>query len=133
MCVTPIREEVEDFLGRWVRVTRARDADRAADLFQRDPAPLVTFTDGARVGDWLDVRVRLGRDLERTIVEDVRVHHLEVLDVSDDVIGASFVYDISVRDIWGTPTTVARLASMTLVRTKDGLRIATAHFSIPPA
>lgn len=125
------RREVEAFLARWASLTQERDPERAADLFQRDPAPLVTFTDGQRAADWLDVRVRLGRDLERAIVEAIRVHHLEVRDVSEDAFAASFVYDLTVRDVWGITTTVTRVASMTLVRTKDGLRIAAAHFSVP--
>lgn len=128
-----LRREVEGFLSRWVERTQARDPERAADLFQRAPAPLVTFTDGQRANDWLDVRIRLGRDLERAIVERLQVHHVEVRDLSEDVVAVSFVYDLTARDMWGTSNTVTRLASMTLVRTKDGFRIATAHFSIPPA
>lgn len=127
------RREVEEFLARWVRVTSERDPERAADLFQRAPAPLVTFTDGQRAADWLDVRVRIGRDLERAVVDGLQFHHLEVREISDDAVAVSFVYDLSVRDVWGTSNTVTRLASMTLVRTKDGFRIATAHFSVPPA
>jgi hypothetical protein len=127
------RSEVEAFLARWVATTQARDAEHAADLFQREPAPLVTFTDGQRAHDWLDVRIRIGRDLARAIVERVEVHHVEAREVSEDAIAAAFVYDVHARDVWGTPTTLTRLASMTLVRTKDGLRIASAHFSAPPA
>ena len=127
------QDEAEEFLRRWAHETEVRDAERTADLFQREPAPLVTFSDGARAHDWLDVRVRLGRDLQRTIIDRVEVHHLEVREVSEDAIAASFVYDLHARDMWGTATTVTRLASMTLVRTKDGLRIATAHFSVPRA
>lgn len=125
--------EVEEFLSRWVQLTQTRDPERAADLFQRQPAPLVTFTDGQRAHDWLDVRVRLGRDLTRAIVERIELHHLETRDISDDSVAVSFVYDVHARDIWGMPTTAVRLGSMTLVRTKDGFRIATAHFSVPPA
>ena len=125
--------EVEDFLARWAAATTSREPERAADLFQRQPAPLVTFTDGQRAHDWLDVRVRLGRDLERTVIERVDVHHLEVRDVTDDAVAASFVYELHVRDIWGGRTTVTRLATMTLVTTKDGFRIASAHFSAPPS
>lgn len=127
-----VSAEVDEFLARWVRLTQAREPERAADLFQRDPAPLVTFTDGQRTHDWLDVRVRLGRDFERAIVERIEIHHVEAREISEDAIAASFVYDIHARDIWGTPNTATRLASMTLVRTKDGFRIAAAHFSVPP-
>lgn len=127
------RREVEEFLARWVTLTQERDPEHAADLFQRDPAPLVTFTDGQRASDWLDVRVRLGRDLERAIVDRLQVHHLDVRELAADAIAVSFVYDLTARDMWGISNTVTRLASMTLVRTKDGLRIASAHFSVPPA
>ena len=126
------RDEVDEFLARWVRLTEAREPERTADLFQRDPAPLVTFTDGQRAHDWLDVRIRLGRDFERAIIGRIEVHHVESREISDDAIAVSFVYDLHARDIWGTPSTATRLASMTLVRTKDGLRIASAHFSVPP-
>lgn len=127
------RSEVEEFLARWAATTEARDAERAADLFQREPAPLVTFSDGQRAHDWLDVRIRIGRDLARAIVERIEVHHVEAREVSAETLAASFVYDVHARDMWGTPTTLTRLASMMLVRTKDGLRIASAHFSAPPA
>lgn len=125
--------EVEEFLGRWSRVTQARDVERVADLFERDPSPLVTFTDGQRAHDWLDVRVRLGRDFARAIVDRIEIHHLEARAISEDAVAVSFVYDLTVRDMWSLPATVTRCASMTLVRTKDGFRIATAHFSVPPA
>lgn len=125
------RVEVEGFLRRWTSAHEARNAERAADLFQRDPAPLVTFSDGERVASWLDVRVRLGRDLERVIVEHIDVHHVEAREISDDALACSFVYELRVRDMWGMPVTATRLASLTLVRTKDGLRVAQAHFSAP--
>lgn len=128
-----VAREVQEFLERWARLTQLRDPERAADLFQRSPSPLVTFTDGQRTHDWLDVRIRLGRDLERAIVERVEVHHIEARDISDDAVAVSFVYDVHAKDIWGVNAIATRLASMTLVRTKDGYRIATAHFSIPPA
>jgi len=128
-----VRRDVDEFLARWVRMTELRDPERAADLFQRDPAPLVTFTDGQRAADWLDVRVRLGRDLQRAIVERLQVHDVEVRELTEDVVAATFVYDLTARDMWGISATVTRLASMTLVRTKDGFRIAAAHFSVPPA
>lgn len=126
-----VRREVEELLARWVQLTQERDTERAADLFVRDPAPLVTFTDGQRADDWLDVRVRMGRDLSRAVVRDIQVHDLNVRELTDEVIAASFVYDLTARDMWGTASTVTRLVTMTLVRTKDGLRIATAHFSAP--
>lgn len=127
------RSEVEDLLRRWSAFTEARDAERCADLYLRDPAPLVTFSDGERAREWRDVRARLGRDLARAIVERVEVHHLEVEALADDVLVASYVYDMHVRDMWGTAIVATRLATVTLVRTKDGLRIATAHYSAPPS
>lgn len=127
------KDEVEAFLERWARLTQARDPERAADLFQRSPAPLVTFTDGERAHDWLDIRVRLGRDFERAIVERIEIHHVESREISEDSVAASFVYDLHARDMWGTKTVATRMASMTLVQTKDGFRIAAAHFSVPPA
>lgn len=128
-----VSREVQEFLEGWARLTQLRDPERAADLFQRAPAPLVTFTDGQRAHDWLDIRVRLGRDLERAIVERVEVHHMEARELGDDAVAVSFVYDIHAKDIWGVTAMATRLASMTLVRTKDGYRIAAAHFSIPPS
>lgn len=127
------RQEVESFIERWARANEARDAERAADLYLRDPAPLVTFSDGERVRDWLDVRIRLERDLGRAVIERVHVHDLLVSPLDSDFHLVSFIYELSVRDMWGMTSTATRLATMTLVRTKDGLRIATAHFSVPRA
>lgn len=126
------RDEVADLLRRWGVFTEARDADGCANLFLRDPAPLVTFSDGERCRSWRDVHARLGRDLARAIVERVEVHHLEVEELADDVLVASYVYDMHLRDVWGTGVVATRLATLSLVRTKDGLRIATAHYSVPP-
>lgn len=118
------------FLSRWALASQKRDVEAAADLFLRDPAPLVTFSDGQRARDWLDVRVRLQRDLGRNIVERVEVHDLLAEELAGGVVAASFVYDMYVRDVWGMEVVATRLATMTLVETKDGLRIASAHFSI---
>lgn len=126
-----VRDEVSVFLRAWASAHEARNAERAADLFQRVPAPLVTFSDGQRVVDWLDVRVRLARDLERVIIDRIATHHVEAREISDDAIACSFVYDLHVRDMWGVCVVATRLATMTLVRTKDGLRIAAAHLSLP--
>lgn len=125
--------EVRRFLTRWARAMEARDADRAADLFLRDPAPLVAFSDGERVHDWLDVRVRLGRDFSRVVIERVEISDLEVREIADGAFVASFHYDLHVRDMWNVASVVPRLASVALVRTKDGFRIAQAHFSPGPA
>lgn len=125
--------EVREFLARWARAMEARDVERSADLFLRQPAPLVTFSDGERVRDWLDVRVRLDRDFARVVVERVEVSDLLVQELADGAVVASFHYDIHVRDMWNTSNVVPRLASMALVRTKDGLRVAQAHFSAAPA
>ena len=118
------------FLDAWSRAQEQRDVERLADLFLRDQ-PLVTFSDGERVRDWLDVRVRLERDLARAIIERVEVHDLQIEAPHSDTIVATFAYDITVRDLWGTVVTATRVASMVLVRTKDGLRVAMAHFSAP--
>lgn len=126
-----MQDEVRAFLLRWAQLTEVRDAEHASDLYQRQPAPLVTFSDGTRVHDWLDVRVRLGRDMERVLPERIDVHHVEVREVGEDAYAVSFVYEIRVRDLWGMPAQATRLASMVLVQTKDGLRIAQAHFSAP--
>lgn len=125
-----LREDVDAFLARWARFVEGRDVERHADLFLRD-APLVTFSDGARATDWLDVRVRLKRDLERVHVDRVDVHDVVVRELGDGVAGASFLYDLHVRDMWGMGTVATRIASMVLVQTKDGLRIATAHYAAP--
>lgn len=127
----PPRDEATRFLARWAAAAEARDADAASDLFLRDPAPVVTFSDGHRVRDWLDVRVRLQRDFERAILGRVAVHDVVAADVTEDVLVTSFVYDLHVRDPWGVETVATRVGSMTLVRTKDGWRIAAAHFGTP--
>lgn len=125
-----IRRAAGTFVEAWARAQEARDVERLSDLFQRD-RPLVTFSDGQRASDWLDVRVRLQRDLERALVDRVEVHDLVVDAVDDHTALVTFAYDISVRDLWGTAVTATRLGSMVLVMTKDGLRIAMAHFSAP--
>lgn len=120
--------EVSDFLKRWAAATERRDAEGCADLFLRDPAPLVTFSDGERANDWLDVRVRLGRDFERAIVEKVELHEVRVEELPGDAVIAGFEYDLTVRDMWGQSQVATRHATFTLTRTKDGFRIAAAHF-----
>lgn len=126
-----IRGATQRFLQRWAEAQQSRDVEGLSDLFLRDPQPLVTFSDGERVRDWLDVRVRLQRDLARQMVERVEVHDLVIEPWSDGSTLATFAYDITVRDLWGTAVTATRLASMVLLETKDGLRIALAHFSAP--
>ena len=123
------RDEAIRFLTRWARTSEARDAEASADLFLRDPAPVVTFSDGERAADWLDVRVRLQRDFGRAIIEKVAVHDVVAVEPTEGVLLASFVYDLHVRDVWGTVVVATRLGSMTLLTTKDGWRIAQAHFS----
>lgn len=125
-----LREDVDAFLARWAGLMEGRDVERHADLFLRDPAPVVTFSDGTRATDWLDVRIRLQRDLERVRIERAEVHDAVVRLLADGVASVSFLYDLHVRDMWGMGTVATRLASFTLVETKDGLRIATAHFSL---
>jgi hypothetical protein len=122
--------DVRAFLARWVETQTSRDTERASDLYLRDPAPVVTFSDGERALDWLDVRVRIQRDLSRVVVENVDVHDVAVRELDDAVALATFEYDLHVRDVWGTPGVAHRRATMTLVQTKDGYRIAAAHFSV---
>ncbi|MEA3201503.1 MAG: hypothetical protein QOE90_2931 [Thermoplasmata archaeon] len=119
------------FLDAWAHAQVDRDVERLSDLFLRDPQPLVTFSDGERVKDWLDVRVRLQRDLARQVVERVEVHDSVIEPWGEDAVLVTFAYDITVRDLWGTAVTATRLGSMVLVQTKDGLRIAMAHLSAP--
>lgn len=117
------------FLDEWAAATLARDAERAADLFLRDPPAVVTFSDGVRSLDWLDTRLRLQRDLTRVAMERVEVHDVLVAEPADGVTVVTFDYDMHVRDMWGTARVAQRHATFTLVGTKDGLRIASAHFS----
>lgn len=126
------RDEALRFLARWARASEARDVEASADLFLRDPAPVVTFSDGERARDWLDVRVRLQRDFGRAILERVLVHDIVVAEPIEGVLAASFVYDLHARDMWGSAVIATRLCSMTLVATKDGWRIAQAHFAVAP-
>lgn len=123
------RDEARRFLQRWAQASQTRDVEAAADLFLRDPAPVVTFSDGRRAADWLDVRVRLQRDFERAVLERVEVHDVAAQEVAEGVLVASFVYDLHVRDLWGGANVATRLGLVTLVQTKDGWRIAAAHFS----
>ncbi|GEM_PF-3993633 len=126
-----IRGAAHALVQAWARAQEARDVERLSDLFLRDPQPLVTFSDGERVKDWLDVRVRLQRDIERHLIDRVEVHDVLVEPLEGGTALVTFAYDISVRDLWGTAVTATRLASVVLVDTKDGLRIAMAHFSAP--
>ena len=121
--------EVREFLARWASAMERRDVEGCSDLFLRDPAPLVTFSDGQRAEDWLDVRVRIGRDFERTILERVEVHEVDAREIAPDVTTVAFEYDMTLRDMWGTSSHATRHAQMTLARTKDGFRIAAAQFS----
>lgn len=123
-----MEQDVRDFLKRWAGATERRDVEGCADLFLRDPAPVVTFSDGQRAQDWLDVRVRIGRDFERAIVEKVELHALRVEELPGDAVIAAFEYDLTVRDMWGHAQTATRHATFTLTPTKDGFRIAAAHF-----
>lgn len=126
-----IGPDVEPFLARFARLAEGRDVEQHADLYLRDPQPVVTFSDGARATDWLDVRIRVKRDLERVHIDRVEVHDVLVRELAEDVATVSFVYDMHVRDMWGMGSVASRHATMTLVRTKDGLRIAAAHYSAP--
>lgn len=125
----PSSTEARAFLDAWAAATLARDAERAADLYLRDPPAVVTFSDGSRSLDWLDTRVRLQRDLSRVAIERVEVHDVLAQEPTDGVLVVTFDYDMHVRDMWGTAAVATRHATFTLVPTKDGLRIASAHFS----
>lgn len=116
------------FLHRWASAIQGRDVERNADLYLRD-GPLVTFSDGERASDWVDVRVRLKRDLERVVIERVEIHDVVFRELAPDLANVSFVYELHLRDVWGMPAVATRLATMTLADTKDGLRIAAGHFS----
>lgn len=124
-----VQREVRSFLERWAAAMERRQLEQCADLFLRDPAPIVVFSDGERAQDWLDVRIRIGRDFERAIVDRVEIHELVVRELSETVVLANFEYDLTVRDPWGTSGHVTRHTTMTLVMTKDGWRIGSAHFS----
>lgn len=124
-----LEREVRRFLDRWASASASRDATASAELYLRDPAPLVVFSDGERTDDWLDVRVRLERDFSRALVDGVDVHDVDTRDLGQGVILVSFEYDLHARDMWGVATSLARRASMTLMHTKEGLRIAAAHFA----
>ena len=124
-----LQHEVRSFVERWAATMERRELEKCADLFLRDPAPMVVFSDGERAQDWLDVRIRIGRDFERAIVDRVEVHDLIVRELADAVVLATFEYDLTVRDPWGTSSHVTRHTTMTLLLTKDGWRIASAHFS----
>ncbi len=122
-------DEVRAFLAQWADTMEERSAQRHADLYLRQPAPLVMFSDAQPVGDWLDLSIRVQRDFERVHIRRVEVHDIVVQDLAPDVLATTFQYDLHVRDTWGTDATAHRIATMTLARTKDGLRIATAHLS----
>lgn len=124
-------EHARELVRRWARLLEGRDVEHHADLFLRDPAPVVTFSDGHRAADWLDVRIRVKRDLERVAIGRVEVHDISTQPIADDVVVVSFQYDLHVRDMWGMGSVATRAATFTLVETKDGLRIAAAHFSAP--
>lgn len=122
-------EHARELVRRWARLLEGRDVEHHADLFLRDPAPVVTFSDGHRAADWLDVRIRVKRDLERVAIGRVEVHDISTQPIADDVVVVSFQYDLHVRDMWGTDATAHRIGTVTLARTKDGLRIAAAHYA----
>jgi ketosteroid isomerase-like protein len=122
-------DEVRSFLQSWSRTTEERDVERHLDLYLRDPLPLVVFSDGQLVGDWLDLRIRLTRDFQRVMIRRVEVHDVVTQDLAPDIVAATFQYDLHVRDVWGVDATARRIATVTFVRTKDGLRIASAHFA----
>lgn len=122
-------DEVRGFLQRWARTSERRDVEAHIDLYLRDPMPLVVFSDGHYVGDSLDLRIRFTRDFQRVVIRRVEVHDLVVSELAPDVLAATFQYDMHVRDLWGTDSVALRTGSLTFTRTKDGLRIAAAHFS----
>jgi hypothetical protein len=124
-----LESEVRRFLDRWASASAARDPVASSDLYLRDPAPLVVFSDGERTDDWLDVRVRLERDFSRAFVDGVDVHDVDTRDLGQGVIVVSFEYDLHARDMWGVAASTARRATMTLIHTKEGLRIASAHYA----
>src|ERR1700737_94415 len=95
------RAEAEQFLARWAHAHETREPDKAADLYLRDPAPLVAFSDGARAQDWLDVRVRIAHDLSHAMVERVEIRDVVARSLDIETIVGCFGYARHVRDRWG--------------------------------
>jgi len=121
--------DLQAFLASWEATLVGRDPEGAADLYSRDPKPTVVFSDGARAHDWLDVRVRLGRDFERTIIKRVSHHHVAVQHLDGHAV-LSLDYDLHASDLWGQPRVAGRTATFVLTMTKDGWRIVHAHFAL---
>lgn len=122
---------VRALIDQWVQATLARDAAQYADLFLRDGEAWVAWASGDTSRGWNEVYDHALRELyhAKVHVQRVDVDPPHVVRLTDDALTAAFAYAIHYRDFWGTMHTTHRLATMTLIETKDGLRIASAHFS----
>lgn len=125
------RAEVQGLLDRWIDATLRRDPHAYADLFQRDPDPVVAWPSGEVTRSWKRVFEHVQREFyhTKTVVRRVDVHDLDVVQLTDDAALAVYQYDVHAIDLWGASVTAHRLATVTLARTKDGLRFAAAHFA----
>lgn len=124
-------EEVRTLLDEWVQATLARDAAQYADLFMRDNDAVVAWASGEVSHGWHAVYDHALRELyhAKVHIQDVDIEQPRVTLLGEHVMTTVFTYTIHFRDLWGTLNAARRLSTMTLVRTKDGLRIASAHFS----
>ncbi len=129
-----IEKDVRVLLDRWVDATVKRDPQALADLFVRSPDPLVVWPSGEATRGWKDVFAHAQRELyhAKVLVQRVDVHDVIAIDVTADAAEAVFRYDVHATDLWGTSVKASRVATMTFLRTKDGLRVASAHFGAPP-
>jgi hypothetical protein len=124
-------KRVRVLLDDWIQATLDRDSAKYSDLFIRDPEPMVTWPGGEVSHGWQAVHDHALRELyhAKVVVEEVDLDEPHVVRITDDAYLTSFEYLVHARDFWGTMHTAPRRATLTLVATKDGLRIASAHFS----
>ena len=118
-----LARDVAALLDRWVDASIRRDAAAYSDLFLRDPDPVVVWPSGEVTRGWRSVHDHVLRELyhAKAVVSAVDVHGVQTVRVTDEAAEAVFHYDVHARDLWGTSMVVRRLATMTLVRTKDCL------------
>lgn len=125
------RAEMQRLIERWIDATVRRDANAYADLFARDPDPVVAWPSGEVTRGWRRIFEHVQREFytAKTVVRRVDVHDLDLVAISDDVVVAAYQYEVSALDLWGASVNAQRLATVTLIRTKDGLRFAAAHYA----
>ena len=123
--------DVRALLARWTQAYVARDAAAYADLFHRGADPVVAWATGEVTRGWKPLFEHVQREFyhQKAVVKSVDVHDLSVARVHEELAEAAFRYDVLAVDLWGTTHTLHRLATMTLVATKDGWRVVGAHFS----